>query len=35
MVGTRQDVADLTDFMDEHVNPPAASAQKPMQTAQR
>jgi cytochrome bd-type quinol oxidase subunit 1 len=35
MVGTKQDVEDLTDFLNAHVNPPAASGQKPVQTAQR
>jgi hypothetical protein len=35
MVGTKQDVEDLTGFLNAHVNPPAASGQKPMQTAQR
>ncbi len=35
MVGTKQDVEDLTDFLNAHVNPPAASGQKPMQTAEK
>ena len=35
MVGTRQDVEDLTDFLNAHVNPPALSSQKTVQTAQR
>jgi mono/diheme cytochrome c family protein len=35
MVGTKQDVEDLTDFLNAHVNPPAASGQKPVQTAQK
>jgi cytochrome bd-type quinol oxidase subunit 1 len=33
MVGTRQDVEDLTDYLNAHVNPPAP--QKPVQTAQK
>ena len=33
MVGTRQDVEDLTGFLNAHVNPTAA--QKPLQTAQK
>jgi hypothetical protein len=32
-VGTRQDVDDLTDFLNAHVNPPTASGQRPVQTA--
>jgi hypothetical protein len=35
MVGTKQDVEDLTDFLNTHVNTPAAGGQKPEQTAQR
>ena len=35
MVGTQQDVNDLTDYLDAKVNPPAASGQKPVQTAQK
>jgi cytochrome bd-type quinol oxidase subunit 1/mono/diheme cytochrome c family protein len=35
MVGTKQDVEDLTDFLNAHVNPPAANGQKPVQTALR
>jgi hypothetical protein len=32
MVGTRQDVNDLTDYLNAHVNPAAATA---LQTAQK
>ena len=35
MVGTQQDVNDLTDFLNAQVNPPAASGQKPVLTAQK
>lgn len=35
MVGTKQDVEDLTEFLNAHVNPPATSGQKPAQTAQK
>ena len=35
MVGTQQDVDDLTNFLNAHVNPPATSGQKPVQTAER
>jgi cytochrome bd-type quinol oxidase subunit 1 len=35
MVGTAQDVADLTDYLNAQVNPPAPSAPKPVQTAQK
>ena len=35
MVGTQQDVNDLTDFLNAKVNPPAASGQAPVQTAQK
>jgi hypothetical protein len=35
MVGTDQDVNDLTDFLNAQVNPPAPSAQKPLLTAQK
>ena len=35
MVGTRQDVDDLTDYLNAHVNPAAASAPKTVQTAQK
>ena len=35
MVGTQQDVNDLTGFLNAKVNPPAANGQKPMLTAQR
>ena len=35
MVGTQQDVNDLTDYLNAQVNPPAASPQKPIQTAQK
>jgi cytochrome d ubiquinol oxidase subunit I len=35
MVGTQQDVNDLTGYLDAKVNPPAASGQKPVQTAQK
>jgi hypothetical protein len=34
-VGTQQDVDDLTNFLNAQVNPAAAGAQKPLQTAQR
>src|ERR1039457_1347205 len=34
MVGTKQDIVDLTDFLNAHVNPPAPSA-KPALTAQK
>jgi hypothetical protein len=34
MVGTKQDVEDLTGFLNAHVNPPAAGG-KPVQTAER
>src|SRR3974390_1458074 len=33
MSGTRQDIEDLTDFLNAHVNPPATSAQKTVLTA--
>ena len=35
MVGTQQDVNDLTDYLNFQVNPPAASGQKTVQTAQK
>jgi cytochrome bd-type quinol oxidase subunit 1 len=35
MVGTQQDVNDLTDFLNAKVNPPAAGGQKIVQTAQK
>ncbi|MGA2833549.1 MAG: cytochrome ubiquinol oxidase subunit I [Terracidiphilus sp.] len=35
MVGTKQDIDDLTNFLNVQVNPPAPAAQKPMQTAQK
>ncbi len=35
MVGTDQDVNDLTDFLNAQVNPAAPSAQKPLLTAQK
>lgn len=35
MAGTKQDVEDLTDFPNAHLNPPAVSGQKPVQTAQK
>jgi hypothetical protein len=35
MVGTQQDVDDLTNFLNAHVNPPTKSGQKPVQTAER
>jgi cytochrome d ubiquinol oxidase subunit I len=35
MVGTQQDVNDLTDFLNAKVNPPAAGGQKTVQTAQK
>ena len=35
MVGTDQDVSDLTDFLNAQVNPPAPSTQKPLLTARR
>ena len=34
MVGTDQDVADLTDYLNAQVNPPPANAKKPVLTAQ-
>ncbi len=33
MVGTKQDVDDLTDYLNAQVDPPAPSSQKPVQTA--
>jgi cytochrome bd-type quinol oxidase subunit 1 len=35
MVGTQQDVNDLTDYLNAKVNPPASSGQKTVQTAQK
>lgn len=35
MSGTGQDIDDLTNFLNAQINPPAASGQKPVQTAQR
>jgi cytochrome d ubiquinol oxidase subunit I len=35
MVGNKQDVDDLTDFLNAQVNPPALAAQKPLMTAQK
>jgi len=35
MVGTQQDVIDLTDFLNAQVNPPATGAPRPLQTAQK
>ena len=35
MVGTRQDVDDLTNYLNAHVNPPAPGAQKVAMTAQK
>jgi cytochrome d ubiquinol oxidase subunit I len=35
MVGTKQDINDLTDFLDAHVNPRAPVAQKPLLTARK
>ena len=35
MVGTEQDVNDLTDFLNAQVNPPAPAGQKPLLTAQK
>jgi cytochrome d ubiquinol oxidase subunit I len=35
MVGTQQDVNDLTDFLDNQVNPPASNSQAVAQTAQK
>jgi hypothetical protein len=35
MVGTQQDVDDLANFLNAQVNAPAASGQKPLQTAQK
>jgi cytochrome bd-type quinol oxidase subunit 1 len=35
MVGTKQDVSDLANFLNAKVNPPAAGGQKPLQTAQK
>ncbi len=35
MVGTQQDVNDLTDYLNAQVNPPAKGGQAPIQTAQK
>jgi cytochrome bd-type quinol oxidase subunit 1 len=35
MVGSKHDIADLANFLNAHVNPPAASGAKAAQTAQR
>jgi Cytochrome bd-type quinol oxidase, subunit 1 len=35
MVGTQQDINDLTDYLNAKINPPAASGQAPVQTAQK
>jgi hypothetical protein len=35
MVGTKQDIDDLANFLNTQVNPLAPAAQKPMQTAQK
>jgi cytochrome d ubiquinol oxidase subunit I len=35
MVGTEQDVNDLTDFLNAQVNPPVSSAQRPVLTAKK
>ena len=35
MVGTKQDIDDLTNFLNVQVNPPAPPVQKPVQTAQK
>jgi hypothetical protein len=35
MTGTKQDVDDLTDFLNAQVNPPASSAQKAVLTAHK
>ena len=35
MVGTEQDVNDLTDFLNAQVNPPAPASQKPVLTAKK
>ncbi len=35
MVGAKQDVDDLADYLNYHVNPPVPAAQKPIQTAQK
>lgn len=35
MVGTKHDVADLTEFLNAQVNPPAPNSPKPMLTAQK
>ena len=35
MVGTKQDIDDLADYLNAQVNPPAPAAQKPVQTAQK
>ncbi|HUB50914.1 MAG TPA: cytochrome ubiquinol oxidase subunit I [Terracidiphilus sp.] len=35
MVGSKRDVADLANFLNAHVNPPAAAGAKPVQTAQK
>ena len=35
MTGTKQDIDDLTNFLNVQVNPPAPATQKPVQTAQK
>jgi cytochrome bd ubiquinol oxidase subunit I len=35
LIGTRQDVDDLTDYLNAQVNPPALAARKPVLTAQK
>jgi mono/diheme cytochrome c family protein len=35
MVGTKQEIDDLTDFLNAQVNPPASGMQKAVQTAQK
>jgi cytochrome bd-type quinol oxidase subunit 1 len=35
MVGTKQDIDDLANYLNAKVNPPAPAAQKPVQTAQK
>jgi mono/diheme cytochrome c family protein len=35
MVGNKQDVVDLTDFLNAHVNPQVLSVKKPVLTAQK
>jgi mono/diheme cytochrome c family protein len=35
MVGTKQDIEDLTDYLNAHVNPPTSVVQKPVLAAQK